>query len=135
MERRRAIELGALVLLAVGLPIAYLSGSGDDVTALVIVGVVALLLTVALFERGVPHFEAESGAATLARNALIFSVVGLVLLLVFWTGLSIIMGAVGVELALAARGRGVAADSGKATAALAIGAFAAIASFVAMLVG
>ncbi|MEA2405606.1 MAG: hypothetical protein QOE08_2253 [Thermoleophilaceae bacterium] len=135
MERRRAIELGALVLLAVGLPIAYLGGSGDDVTALVIVGVIALLLTVALFERGVPHYEAESGAPKLARNALIFAVASLVLLVVFWTGLSIIIGAVAVELGIAARNRRVAADSGKAIAAISIGAFAAILAFVAMLVG
>jgi hypothetical protein len=135
MDRRRAIELGALVLLAVGMPIAYLSGDDPETTGLIIVGLVDLVLLFALFERGIPRFEAENRAGTLARDALIFSIVSLVLLPVFWLGLPIVIGAVALELGLVARDRRRTGDEGKATAAAVIGALAVVLSFVALLVG
>ena len=138
MERRRAVGLGALVLLLVGMPFAYLGGGEDengDALSLAIVLAFCIVLLVVLIELGVPRFVSEEGAGTLARNALIFSAVALVLCVVFWTGLPIVIGAVGVVLGLAARDRARPGDQGKATAAIAIGAFAAIASFVVLLVG
>ena len=138
MERRRAIELGALLLLLVGLPIGYLGGGEEengDVISLIVVGVVCIALLVVLFERGLPRFESEEGSGTLARNALIFSIVALVLVIVFWTGLPIVLGAVGLSLGLVARERDRSGDAGKATAAAVIGALAMVLAFVGLLVG
>ena len=135
MERRRKIELGALVLLLVGLPVAYLGGGDDEVVGLIVVGVVCIVLLAFLFERLVPSFEAEGGAATLARNALLFSIVAAVLVLVFWTGIPIVLGAAGAEMGIAARNRSAVAASGQVTAAIGIGTFAAVATFVLLLVG
>jgi hypothetical protein len=128
------IELAAIVLLAIGLPVGYL-GDDPEVRGLIIVGVVLLVLILFLFERGVPHFESDNRAETIARNALIFSIVGLVLVVAFWTGLPIVIGGVGLELGLAARERQRAGDETKATAAAVIGALAMVVAFVALLVG
>ncbi len=138
MERSRAIALGALIFILVGLPIGYLGGGDDengDVVSMIVVGVVLIAILLVLFLRFVPRFESEAGTDTLARNALIFSIVALVLVVVFWTGLPIVLGAAGLELGLVARERGRPSDQGRATAASVIGALAAVRAFLGLLLG
>jgi hypothetical protein len=129
-DDKRIAAISSLLLL-IGMPFAWLSDnpSTGDVVAFIVAVLINLALMALLFTRLVPRWRA---APRTARTALIVGIVAFLLCLVFWTGLSIPVGAAAIALGLAAR---TGDDRGPATAAVALGAFAVVASFVVLLVG
>jgi hypothetical protein len=78
----------------------------------------------------------ERAAGRASRSALILGIVALVTVVVFWTGLPFPLGAGAIALGLSAREAAApAAGRGQATAGVALGALAVVASFVVLLVG
>ena len=123
----KGILAAALAMLAIGMPIAYLTGDEGELLGLIVVGAVLLLILAALFTRLLPRDRAPAEAA---RLALILGILGLVTTVVFWTGLPIVLGSAAVAIAL-----GLAQRDAQATAGLVLGAFAMLASFVLLVSG
>ena len=130
-NRDRAIAGVAALLLVVGMAVGWLTDdpSTSDVIAFIVILLIAMLVT-----RFVPKWRA-AGVERAGRIGLIFGVLALITCLVFWTGLPFPLGVGAILLGLWARESGPANARGKATAALALGGFAVLASFVVLLVG
>jgi hypothetical protein len=124
----------AILLTAIGLPVAYLSGDDPDTGGLIIVAVIALAAFAAMFLWLVPRERAAGDAARLSRTVLILGIVAFLFIAVFWLGLPLAVGAAAVALGLSASAPGTT-RSGAATAGIALGAFAVLASFVLLLFG
>ena len=77
--------------------------------------------------------ERAAGRAT--RTSLILAIVGLVLIAVFWTGLSFGLAACAVAIGLSARAAPQTGWQGKATVAIVLGALVMLAAFVGLLTG
>jgi peptidoglycan/LPS O-acetylase OafA/YrhL len=134
--RDRNIAAGCALLLLIGMPIAYLTDnpSTGDVIGLVVITLICLALMAWIVLRLVPRQRAEpTDRAT--RTALILGVLALVACVVFWTGLPFPFGAGAIGLGVSLRSALPAGGRGKATAAVALGTFAVVASFVVLLVG
>ena len=135
-SRDRLIAGVTAVLMIVGMAVGWLTddpSTGDTVAFFVILAV--LLIAIALVvTRFVPSWRA-SGAERATRVGLILGVLALVTCLVFWTGLPFPLGLGAILLGLWARDTGGANVRGKATAALGLGGFAVLASFVVLLIG
>jgi hypothetical protein len=113
----------ASVALAAGLAAWGTFGGTEDgqiVEYLVVCAIIAVGALV-VFGWAVPRF-ADSDAA--ARTALVLSVLGLLSIAVFWTGLPPVLAAGGALLGWAARGRALA------KAAIVVGALALVADVV-----
>jgi hypothetical protein len=136
-RRDRTIAGVGAVLLLVGMPIAWFTD--DPSTGDVIGGIVITIVMVALLAwivlRLVPR-ERAAGSARATRTALILGVLALLATIVFWTGLPVPLGAGAIALGLSLRESAPPSGTpGRATAALALGAFAVVASFVLFIVG
>jgi hypothetical protein len=125
----RAIAAVAAVLVLVGLPFAWLSGSTStgDVIGMIVAAIVVLALLAVGFLWLLPHERAASYRT--ARTALVLGVLAFVTSLAFWTGVPLAIGATAVALALPLRG------DGRARAGLVLGAIGLIGSFVFLIVG
>jgi hypothetical protein len=135
--RDRAIGAVCVVLLLIGMPIAYLTDDPSTGDVIGMFAMIALSLAVMawLLLRLVPA-ERRADVAHAGRTALILGVVALVLSVVFWTGLSIAVGAGALALGLWLReAPGAEAARGRATAAVVLGAVAVVGSFVVLLLG
>jgi hypothetical protein len=134
-SRDRNIALVCAVLLLIGMPIGYLPGSTGDVIGLIALSLFSLALMAWIVLWLVPR--ARAGAPDrAARTALILGGLSLVTVLVFWTGIPFAPGAGAIALGLSLRESPAASgERGKATAAVALGALAVVASFVVLLVG
>jgi hypothetical protein len=111
---------------------------GDaDVGGWLIVSVVASLLAAGLLLRFVPATESDADAVNKpARRGLVLSILAVITLAVFWTGLPFVLGVPG--LVLAAEGQARAPQQGhggEATAATVLAVLAIIAAFVVCVVG
>jgi hypothetical protein len=131
------------VLIFVALLFGYVldvtnNEEGDsDVVGWLIVSAVASVIAAALLIRFVPATEADPGGDNKpARRGLVLSVLSLITVAVFWTGLPFALGV--PALALAATGRARAPQQGhggQATAAAILAALAIGASIVFCVVG
>src|SRR5204862_5493313 len=109
--------------------------SDKEYVGWVIVSVVGTLIAAALLLRFVPATEAEMDGNAPARRALVLGALALVTLVVFWTGLPIVLGI--PALVLAAEGRARAATYGQGAEAMAgavLGGFAALAATIVLIV-
>src|SRR3954454_7158516 len=91
--------------------------SDKEYVGWVIVSVVGTLIAAALLLRFVPATEAETDSNAPARRALVLGAVAFICLVVFWTGLPIVIGIPAVVLA--AEGRARAASYGQGAEATA----------------
>ena len=134
--RDRNIAAACALLLLIGMPIAYLTDnpSTGDVIGLVVITAICLALLAWIVLSFVPRQRAGPNDRA-ARTALILGVLALVTCVVFWTGLPFPFGAGAIALGLSLRSVAPPGGRGKATAAVALGAFAVVASFVVLLVG
>jgi hypothetical protein len=110
--------------------------SNKEYVGWVIVSVVGTLIAAALLLRFVPATEADTDGNAPARRALVLGAVAFVTLVVFWTGLPIVIGI--PALVLAAEGRARAASYGHGGEAIAggvLGGIAALAAAVTLIVG
>jgi hypothetical protein len=112
-----------------------LASDNKEYVGWVIVSVIGTLIAAGLLLRFVPATEAETDGNAPARRALVLGAVAFVCLIVFWTGLPIIIGI--PALVLAAEGRARAATYGQgseATAGAILGGVAALAAVVILIV-
>jgi hypothetical protein len=124
----------AVLLTAVGMPVAYLSGDDSDGVGLLIVGVIALVAFAGVFLWLVPRERATGDPARVSRTALILGIVAFLGIAVFWLGIPLALGAGAIALGLSAAAP-EAARSGAATAGIALGGFGLLASFLLLLLG
>jgi hypothetical protein len=110
--------------------------SDKEYVGWVIVCVVGTLIAAALLLRFVPATEAETDGNAPARRSLVLGALALVTLVVFWTGLPIVLGIPAVVLAAEGRARaGTYGQGGEATAGAILGGFAALVATVVLIVG
>jgi hypothetical protein len=135
-SRDRTIAGGAALLMIAGMAVGWLTDdpSTGDVIGFAVIVVLWLVAIALLVTRFVPSWRA-AGAERATKVGLIFGVLALITCVVFWTGLPFPLGVGAILLGLWARETGPANVRGKATAALGLGAFAVLASFVVLLVG
>ena len=140
---RTTLAAATAVLIFVALLFAYVldvtnneEGEGD-VRGWLIVSVVASLIAAALLLRFVPATESDGDPVNKpARRGLVLSVLSVITLPVFWTGLPFVLGVPG--LVLAAEGRARAPQQGRggeATAAAVLAVLAIVLAFVVCVVG
>lgn len=134
--RDRNIAAACAVLLLIGMPVAYLTDnpSTGDVIGLIVITAICLALIAWIVFRLVPRQRA-AGTDRATRTALILGVLALVACVVFWTGLPFPFGAGAIALGLSLRSASAPGGRGKSTAAVGLGAFAVVASFIVLLVG
>jgi hypothetical protein len=136
---RRTLAAATAVLIFVALAFAYFLDVTDneegegDVVGWLIVSAVASLIAAALLMRFVPATESDpDGDNRPARRGLILSVLSVVTLAVFWTGLPFALAV--PALALAATGRARAPQEGHGGQATAAAVLAALAIVLALVV-
>jgi hypothetical protein len=128
----------AILIISLACGYWLLVGDNDDkeYVGWIIVSLVGTAILAALLLRFVPATEEETDGNAPARRALVLGVAALVTLVVFWTGLPIILGV--PALVLAAEGQARAAtygQGGEATAGAVLGGFAALAAVVLLIAG
>jgi hypothetical protein len=136
-RRDRTVAAASGLLLLIGMPVAYFSGdtSTGEVIGFFVLTALSLALTAWLVLWLVPHQRA-AGPERATRTAMTLGVLALIANAFFWTGLPFPLGAGAIALGLWLRERPAHSGSRvKATTALALGAFAEVTSFVALLVG
>jgi hypothetical protein len=110
--------------------------SDKEYVGWVVVCVVGTLIAAALLLRFVPATEAETDGNAPARRALVLGMVALLTLLVFWTGLPIVLGIPAIVLAAEGSARASTYGQGpEATAGGVFGGFAALAATVLLIAG
>jgi hypothetical protein len=136
---RTTLAAATAALLVVSLAFGYWLNVGDDdkeVVAWVIVSLVGCAVIAALFLRFVPATESEFDGNAPARRGLVLGAAAVIALVVFWTGLPIILGV--PAIVLAAEGRARAASYGQGPEAIAgavLGGFAALVAVVLLVSG
>ena len=123
------------MLLLIGMPIAWLGEdtSTGDAIAFVVATVISLAVLALIFLWLLPR---ERAAGRAARTSLILAVNALVLIVVFWTGLSFAFAAGAVALGLSARAAAPETGGrGAATAAVVLGGLVLLVAFVGLLTG
>jgi hypothetical protein len=121
------VWITAAVAIAMAAALAAWGSFGDNGDfsdywpVLIIIGVLAAIVFGLVVPRGL------SGAWPMARTGLILSVLGLLTVIVFWSGAPPIFALGGILLGYFARQRG---ESGMATAAVAIGVLAVVADLI-----
>jgi hypothetical protein len=114
------------------MPVGWLPGSTGDAIGMCVAIIIVLAVMAGLILRLVPHERLAPERAS--RSALILGVVSILVGGVFWTGLPFAFAPAAIALGLSQResnGRG----RGMATAAIVLGAVAAVAPFVLLLIG
>jgi hypothetical protein len=136
-RRDRTVAAVSGLLLVIGMPVGYFSGttSTGEVIGFFVLTALSLGLTAWLVLWLVPR-ERAAGLERATRTAVVLGVLALLAIALFWTGLPFPLGAGAIALGLWLRERAAASGRhGKATAVLALGAFAEATSFVGLLVG
>jgi hypothetical protein len=134
-QRDGAVAGIAALLLLIGMPIGWLGGntSTGDAIAFVVATALSLALLAGTFLWLLPR---ERAAGRAARTSLILSIVALVLIVVFWTGLCFGPAAGAIALGLSARAAAPqGGGQGRATIAIVLGALVMLAAFVGLLTG
>jgi hypothetical protein len=128
-QHDRTIAGVAAVLLLIGMPVAWIGGktTTGDVIGLIAILVIVLGMMGVGFVWLLPRERAASHRT--ARTALALGVFAVITGLVFWTGVSIAVGATAIALALPIR------NQGRAMTGLVLGTIAVVASFVLLLIG
>jgi uncharacterized membrane protein YfcA len=133
-QRDRNLALISALLLLIGMPVGWLPGSTSDVIGMCVISVIVLALLAGVMLWLVPRERRASHRAS--RSALILGIVSIVVGGVFWTGLPFAFAPAAIALGLSQRESTPEGQSrGMATAGVALGAFAAVASFVLLLIG
>src|SRR3954447_18633239 len=142
MERLRQTPRTTLlaitaVAIAFGLAFGYWIGEDDpDYVGWISARAVGTLIAAGLLLRFVPATEAEGDGNAPARRALVLGVIALVTIVVFWTGLPIVLGVPALVLAAEARARAATyGRGGEATAGALLGGLAALAAIVLLIAG
>ena len=140
---RTTLAVATAVLIFVALLFGYVldvtnneEGEGD-LLGWLIVSVVASVLAAVLLLRFVPATESDGDATNKpARRGLVLSVLSVITLAVFWTGLPFVLGVPGLVLAAEARARAPQQGrGGEATAAAVLAVLAIVLAFVVCVVG
>lgn len=136
VSRERAIGIWAAALAIAALAVDHLMGSDpglEDPGAFAIASALSLALAALMFGRVVPRaISADVAGERTARDGLISSVVAVIPgITTIWLGLPFILAGAGLALGLASRRR---QPSGRATAAIAIGALVLLGGAAAYLV-
>jgi hypothetical protein len=131
-SRDRTIAVVAALALLISMPFGWLSGdtSTGQTVGLIVALVICLAILTAVMRWLVPR---ERAAGRDSRTALILGIVGLVLCVVFWTGLPVPIGAGAVALGLSARAAG--GNDARANVGAGLGVLAILAPFVALIAG
>lgn len=140
-QSRTTLAAATAVLIFVALLFAYVldvtNNEEGDIRGWLIVSVVASVLAAALLMRFVPATESDPDPVNKpARRGLVLSVLSVITLAVFWTGLPFVFGVPG--LVLAAEGQARAPQQGRggeATAAAVLAVLAIVATIVVCVVG
>lgn len=133
-QRDRNIALVCAVLLLIGMPVGWLPGSAGDVIGMFVAIVIALAVMAGLLLWLVPRERLATARAS--RSALILGIVSIIVGGAFWTGLPFAVGAAALALGLSQReSSGEGQGRGMATAAVVLGGFAVVATFVLLLIG
>jgi uncharacterized membrane protein YkvI len=132
-DRNLALISGALLLIS--MPVGWLPGKTSDVIGMCVAIVIVLAVMAGLIFRLVPH-ERQAPANRANRSALILGIVSIIVGGAFWTGLPFAFAPAAIALGLSQRestpeGQG----RGMATAGVVLGALAAVATFVLLLIG
>jgi hypothetical protein len=135
VQRDRNIALVSALLLLIGIPVAWLPGSTSDVIVMFVFMAIVLAIMAGLVLWLVPRERAQD-AARANRSGLILGVLSILAGGVFWTGLPFALAPAAIALGLSQRevtpeGQG----RGMPTAAVVLGGFALLASFVLLLFG
>jgi peptidoglycan/LPS O-acetylase OafA/YrhL len=137
-ERRdRTVAAACALLLLIGMPVAYFSGntSTGEVIGFFVLTALSLALIGWLVLWLAPRQRA-AGPERATRAAMVLGVLALLAIPFFWTGIPFPLGAGAIALGLSLREWAAASGGhGRAAAVLSLGAFAVLASFVALLVG
>ncbi|MEA2423918.1 MAG: hypothetical protein QOH13_328 [Thermoleophilaceae bacterium] len=136
---RKTLAIATAVLLTVATAFGYWLNVGRDTknyTGWIVVSIVGSIIAAALLLRFVPATEAETDRNAPARRGLVLGAAALVTLIVFWTGLPIILGVPALVLSAEGRARSSTHDHGaEATAGAVLGGFAAVAAVVLLVTG
>jgi hypothetical protein len=136
---RTTLAAVTAAVLVIALAFGYWLNVGEDdkeVVAWVIVSLIGTAIVFGMFLRFVPATESETDGNAPARRSLVLGLAAVVTMVVFWTGLPIILGAPAVVLGAEGRARsGVHGQAAEATAGIVLGAFAVIANVVALVAG
>lgn len=140
-QSRTTLAAATAVLIFVALLFGYVldvtNNEEGDIRGWLIVSVVASVLAAALLLRFVPATESDPDPVNKpARRGLVLSVLSVITLAVFWTGLPFVFGVPG--LVLAAEGQARAPQQGRggeASAAAVLAVLAIVAAVVVCVVG
>jgi hypothetical protein len=135
VERRdRNIALVSALLLLIGMPVGWLPGSTSDVIGMFVCIIVVLAIEAGLVLWLLPRERAASQRTN--RSALILGILSILAGGVFWTGLPFALAPAALALGLSQRESTPEGEGrGMSTAAIVLGGFAMLASFVLLLIG
>ncbi|HEX4718316.1 MAG TPA: hypothetical protein VH300_07295 [Thermoleophilaceae bacterium] len=109
--------------------------SNKEYVGWIIVSVVGTLIAAGLLLRFVPATEAETDGNAPARRGLVLGAAAFVCLVVFWTGLPIVLGIPAIVLAAEGRARAATyGQGGEAMAGAVLGGFAALVATVLLVI-
>ncbi len=133
-HRDRNLALVSALMLLIGMPVGWLPGSTSDVIGMCVISLIVLALLAGMILWLVPRERRASHRTS--RTALILGLLSILAGGVFWKGLPFAIAPGAIALGLSQResipdGEG----RGMATAGVALGGFAAVASFVLLLIG
>jgi hypothetical protein len=132
--RERRIAGIAVLLMLIAMPIGYLPGTTGEVIGGIVLTLLSLAVTAAIFLWLIPRQREPDARPT--RIALILGIVAIVTVLVFWTALPFAFGAGAIALGLIGWDIGaLTGRQGHSTAAIVLGALAIAIAFVALLFG
>jgi hypothetical protein len=135
-ERDRTIVGVCTLLLLIGMPVGWLTDdpSTGDVIGMFVMLALSLVLMGLILLRLLPR-ERSAPPEHRSRAALALGLLALVTVFVFWTGLPFPLGAGAIALGVTLPGTGPSGWTGRATAAVSLGAVGVTASFVLLLFG
>ena len=121
----------AILIISTACGYWLVAGGDDEFVGWIIVSIIGTLIAAGLFLRFIPDTEAETDGNAPARRGLVLGALAFVALIVFWTGLPIVLGIPAVVLAAEGRARADTYGQGpEATAGAVLGGVAALASAV-----
>lgn len=136
---RTTILAVTVAVLWIAMAFGYWLNVGDedsDFVAYLVVCAVGSLIAAALLLRFVPATESDPDGNAPPRRALVLGLAAAISVLVFWTGLPIVVGIPALVLGAEGRARsGVHDGAAEATAGMLFGAFASVAAVLLLVSG
>lgn len=136
---RTTILAVTIALLWISMAFGYWLNVGDedpDFLGYVIVCAIGSLIAAAMLLRFVPATESDPDGNAPARRALVVGIVAAITVVVFWTGLPIVVGVPALVLGAEGRARsGMHDGAAEATAGMLFGVFATLAAIVLLVSG